>query len=66
MTPHQYFLRLKIEGASGLLMSSDKNVGEISDYFGFENQFHFSRMFKKCTGLSPLAYRKTYLQKVDW
>jgi AraC-like DNA-binding protein len=65
MTPHQYFLRLKMEGASGLLMSSDKNVGEISDYFGFENQFHFSRMFKKCTGLSPLAYRKTYLQKVD-
>jgi AraC-like DNA-binding protein len=65
MTPHQYFLRLKIEGASGLLMSSDKNVGEISDYFGFENQFHFSRMFKKCTGLSPIAYRKTYLQKVD-
>jgi AraC-like DNA-binding protein len=65
MTPHQYFLRLKIEGASGLLMSSDKNIGEISDYFGFENQFHFSRMFKKCTGLSPIAYRQTYLQKVD-
>jgi AraC-like DNA-binding protein len=66
MTPHQYFLRLKIEGASGLLMSSDKNVGEISDYFGFENQFHFSRMFKKCTGLSPIVYRQTYLQRVDW
>lgn len=65
MTPHQYFLRLKIEGASGLLMSSDKTVGEISDYFGFENQFHFSRMFKKCTGLSPIRYRSTYLQKVD-
>ncbi|MDR2900997.1 MAG: AraC family transcriptional regulator [Treponema sp.] len=65
MTPHQYFLRLKIEGASGLLMSSDKNVGEISDYFGFENQFHFSRMFKKCTGLAPVVYRQTYLQKVD-
>jgi AraC-like DNA-binding protein len=65
MTPHQYFLRLKIEGASGLLMSSDKNVGEISDYFGFENQFHFSRMFKKCTGLAPVEYRKTYLQRVD-
>ncbi len=65
MTPHQYFLRLKIEGASALLMSSGKNVGEISDYFGFENQFHFSRIFKKCTGLSPAAYRQTYLQKVD-
>jgi AraC-like DNA-binding protein len=65
MTPHQYFLRLKIEGASALLMSSQKNIGEISEWFGFENQFHFSRMFKKCTGLAPLEYRKTYLQKVD-
>ncbi len=65
MTPHQYFLRLKIEGASALLMSSGKTIGEISDYFGFENQFHFSRIFKKCTGLSPIVYRRTYLQKAD-
>ncbi len=66
MTPGQYFTRLKVEGASGLLMSSDKTVGEISDWFGFENQFHFSRIFRKCTGMSPLEYRKTYLQVVDF
>lgn len=66
MTPHQYFTRLKVEGASGLLISTDKAVGEISDWFGFENQFHFSRIFKKCTGMSPLDYRKTYLQIVDF
>lgn len=66
MTPHQYFTRLKIEGASGLLMSTDKSVGDISDWFGFENQFHFSRIFRKCTGMSPLQYRKTYLQTVDF
>lgn len=66
MTPHQYFTRLKVEGASGLLMSTDKSVGEISDWFGFENQFHFSRIFKKCTGMSPVAYRRTYLQTVDF
>jgi len=66
MTPHQYFTRLKVEGASALLMSTDKPVGEISDWFGFENQFHFSRIFKKCTGMSPLDYRRTYLQTVDF
>ncbi len=66
MTPHQYFTRLKVEGASGMLMSTDKSVGEISDWFGFENQFHFSRIFKKCTGMSPLQYRRTYLQIVDF
>ncbi len=66
MTPHQYFTRLKVEGASGLLMSTDKAVGEIATWFGFENQFHFSRIFKKCTGMSPIDYRKTYLQIVDF
>lgn len=66
MTPHQYFTRLKVEGASGLLMSTDSSVGEISAWFGFENQFHFSRIFKKCTGMSPMMYRRTYLQMVDF
>ena len=66
MTPHQYFTRLKVEGASGMLMSTGKTVGEIADWFGFENQFHFSRIFKKCTGMSPLEYRRTYLQTVDF
>jgi len=66
MTPHQYFIRLKVEGASGLLISTDKPIGEISAWFGFENQFHFSRVFRKCTGMSPAAYRQTYLQIVDF
>lgn len=66
MTPQQYFKRLKVEGASAMLMSSSKTIGEISDIFGFENQFHFSRVFKKCTGLSPLEYRKSYIQKADF
>lgn len=66
MTPHQYFTRLKVEGASGLLISTDRSVGDISAWFGFENQFHFSRIFKKCTGMSPLEYRRTYLQIADF
>lgn len=66
MTPFQYYSRLKAEAASGLLMSTRMSVGEVSDYFGFENPFHFSRVFKKCTGLSPAAYRKAYVQVADF
>jgi AraC-like DNA-binding protein len=66
LSPHQYFMRLKIEGASGLLISTSKRICEISDLFGFDNQFHFSRMFKNCTGFSPLQYRQIFLQTVDF
>ena len=66
MGPLQYFLRLKIEGAAGLLISSNKLISEIASWFGFKNQFHFSRVFKRYTGISPLEYRKIYLQTVDF
>jgi AraC-like DNA-binding protein len=66
MSPHQYIMRLKIEGATGFLISTPKTIEEISEWFGFKNQFHFSRVFKKCTGLSPSQYRKIYVQTVDF
>ncbi|MCL2127245.1 MAG: AraC family transcriptional regulator [Treponema sp.] len=66
MSPLQYFLRLKIEGAAGMLISTSMRISEISAWFGFENQFHFSRVFKRYTGISPLVYRKIYLQTVDF
>jgi transcriptional regulator GlxA family with amidase domain len=66
MSPLQYFLRLKIEGAAGLLISTNKRINEIARWFGFENQFHFSRVFRRYTSLSPLKYRKIYLQTVDF
>lgn len=65
ITPLQYAIRLRIEAASGYLISSNKTIGEIALIFGFENQFHFSRVFKKCTGLSPSLYRRYYVQYVD-
>ena len=55
--PNQYFLRLKVEAAQPLLRRTELPVNRIADDFGFSDQFHFSRVFKRWTGVSPLAYR---------
>jgi AraC-like DNA-binding protein len=60
MTPLQYFTRLKIEAASGLLENSSRTIASIAASLGFENPFHFSRVFKSCTGLSPRVYRMNF------
>ncbi len=62
MTPHQYFLRLRIQEAASELTATGKKISVIAEEFEFENQFHFARVFKKCTGLSPTDYKNAFSQ----
>lgn len=41
------------------LMYTDSSLKEIAFDLGFEEVTHFSRLFKKITGTTPLAYRKS-------
>lgn len=41
------------------LLYSDKNTKEIGYEIGFDDASHLSRMFKKVTGISPSAFKKT-------
>ncbi len=47
-----------IEKAKKLLQETEMPVSEIAYEAGFCNSSAFSRAFKRCTGISPLAYRK--------
>ncbi len=62
MSPFQYFTRLKIEAASAVLIDNQLTIGDVAYRFGFENPFHFTKVFKKCTGLSPREYRKMFFE----
>jgi AraC-like DNA-binding protein len=48
---------VKVEYSCELLERSHLKVKEISNQSGFENPFHFSRVFKEIYGQSPKAYR---------
>ena len=52
MTPYQYFISIKIRKAKELLEGGDCPIKEVAFRLGFDDQYYFSRLFKK-TGISP-------------
>jgi AraC-like DNA-binding protein len=57
-----YIRKLRIEKAVVLLTTSKHSLSEIAYLTGFSDQSHFTRIFKKHTGKSPSAYRKTLMR----
>ncbi len=57
ISPHQYLLERKVEKAKILLMNPDMKVSEIADLLDFSDESHFSKVFKRLTGISPKQYR---------
>ena len=43
--------------ASDLMVDSDLNIADIAFAAGYENAPHFSRAFKRLTGMTPRDYR---------
>ena len=55
-----YLIKKRIEKAKSLLVERNLSLIEVAETVGFNDYNHFSRIFKKETGISPLTYRKTY------
>ncbi|MEK3720323.1 response regulator transcription factor [Paenibacillus sp. FSL H8-0034] len=55
----QYLTEIRINRAKSLLQQPFAKVYEIGLIVGFEDYSHFSKIFKKQTGFSPTAYRKS-------
>jgi AraC-like DNA-binding protein len=60
ISPHQFQLQSRIYQSCRLLTETVQPIKEIADHEGFENVSHFSQMFKRKTGWSPLDYRRKF------
>ena len=56
-TPAKWVMKKRLNLATELLQNTTLSIGEITYDCGFENQTHFSRIFKEKIGLSPLQFR---------
>ena len=54
-----YLNNVRVKESLVLLEHSDLNITQISEKIGYKSATHFGRIFKKITGQSPLAYKKS-------
>ena len=58
MTPKQFLIDIRINHAKQLLSEGRLKINAVAEKCGFTNQYHFCRVFKEKTGLTPTDYMK--------
>lgn len=59
-TPVEYAQRVKIEASKKALETSRKTISEVMYEAGYSDVKAFREVFRKITGMSPLAYKEKY------
>ena len=60
VTPAAYLRNLRIQAAKYLLATTHLSVAQITDQVGYSSTAHFCQLFRRCTGLTPVAFRKQH------
>lgn len=60
LTPYQYVLNRRLENAKIFLQNTKLSSREIAARVGIEDEYHFSKFFKKMEQCSPREYRRRY------
>lgn len=58
LSPHQYVTNCRIDRAKKLLARTEETINQICQEVGFQNQSHFTNVFRKLIGITPKAYRE--------
>lgn len=63
-SPINYLIKIRLEKAKEIL-ESDRggSIKNIANDVGYEDAYHFSKLFKKYYGVSPLNYKKNCYEK---
>lgn len=65
MSLHEYILHAKIEEAKKMLTSFELPLSEICSRLQFSDQSHFTKVFKKFTGVTPKKFKNDSSSKTE-
>lgn len=57
-SPMRYLHRLRLTKAKAMLSGEYGSIGQVAESVGYNSVYHFSKMFKAYTGMSPSEYAK--------
>ncbi|MBB3699437.1 helix-turn-helix domain-containing protein [Flammeovirga yaeyamensis] len=58
LSPHQFIIRERLHEARRKVIQTKESMTEISDLLGFTDSSHFTKLYKKEFGITPLTERK--------
>lgn len=65
-SPINYLIRIRMEKAKELLATEEfVSVKQVANKVGYDDVYHFSKLFKKHYGISPLNYSKKLTQDME-
>jgi ABC-type Fe3+-hydroxamate transport system substrate-binding protein len=59
-----YLTKVRIDRAKQLMLQNDLRLRDIAHTIGYEDEFYFSRKFKKIVGVSPSIYMKKRSRRI--
>ena len=64
LTPQQFLLRVRVNAACQMLVSTDRPVSQIALRTGFYDQSYFTKHFRRQMGMTPTGYRRKYRREL--
>ncbi|MGI2297862.1 response regulator [Paenibacillus sp. GXUN7292] len=55
---NDYLTQIRLDKARELIVTNQCNIGELAEKVGYTNSSHFTKVFKKTMGMSPLEFKK--------
>jgi AraC-like DNA-binding protein len=62
-TPHSHLTGLRIERAKEMMLSAAEPLSQIALACGLADQAHLSKVFRRCVGQTPAAWRRLHIER---